>query len=75
MFFLQELTQIEWSITKKQINGRAYETKIGDKELYLDYCFESETNTKSRFLTISFNRLSKIKSLPVVYIITYQKKP
>ena len=26
-FFFEELTQIEWSISKKQYSGRAYETK------------------------------------------------
>ena len=27
-FYLEWLTQIEWSISKKQNNGRGYETKI-----------------------------------------------
>ena len=41
-----ELTQIEWSINKKQNNGNAYETKIEDKEDYFVYCFEFDTNAK-----------------------------
>ena len=49
-FYLEELSQIQWSISKKQKNGRAYETKIGDKEHYFDYCFEFDTNTKPRFV-------------------------
>ena len=73
-FYLEELTQIEWSISKKQNNGRAYETKIGDKEHQFDYCFEFDTNTKSRFVRTSFDRLCKFNRLPVVYTTIYQKE-
>ena len=59
---------------KKQNNGRAYETEIGDKEHQFDYCFEFDTNTKSRFVRISFDRLSKFNRLPVVYTKIYQKE-
>ena len=38
------------------------ETEIGDKEHQFDYCFDFDTNTKSRFVRISFVRLSKFKS-------------
>ena len=63
--FRKKLTQIiEWSVSKKTNNGRVYETKIEDKEHYFDYRFEFDTNTKSRFARISFNRLSKFKRLP-----------
>ena len=72
-FHLEELTQIGWSISKKQNNGRAYETEIGDKEHQFDYCFEFDTNTKSRFVRISFDCLSKFNRLPVV-ILQYTKK-
>ena len=72
-FYLEELTQIGWSISKKQNNGRAYETEIGDKEHQFDYCFEFDTNTKTRFVRISFDRLSKFNRLPVVYTTIYQK--
>ena len=65
---------MQWSIGKKQNNGRAYETKIGDKEHNFDYCFELDTNKKSRFVTIFFNRLSEFKRLPVVYNAIYQKE-
>ena len=54
-------------------NGRAYGTKIEDKEHYFDYCFEFDANTKSGFVRISFNRISKFKTLPVVSTIIYQK--
>ena len=70
---MEELTQIEWSISKKQNNGRAYETKIGDKEHQFDYCFEFDTNTKFRFVRKSFDRF-KINRLPVVYTTIYQKE-
>ena len=73
-FYLEELTQIEWSISKKQKNGSAYETKIGDKEHHFDYCFDFDTNAKSRFVRLSFNRLSNFKRLPVVYFTIYQKE-
>ena len=72
--FLEELTQIGWSISKKQNNRRAYETEIGDKEHQFDYCFEFDTNTKSRFVRISFDRLSQFNRLPVVYTTIYQKE-
>ena len=72
-FYLEEVTQIEWSISKKN-NGRAYETKIGDKEHQFDYCFEFDTNAKSRFVRISFDRLSKFNRLPVVHTTIYQKE-
>ena len=39
-----------------------------------DYCFEFDTNTKSRFVRISFDRLSKFNRLPVVYTTIYQKE-
>ena len=59
---------------KNKNNGRAYETEIGDKEHQFDYCFEFDTNTKSRFVRKSFDRLSKFIRLPVVYITIYQKE-
>ena len=73
-FYLEKLIQIWWSISIKQNNGRAYETEIEDKEHQFDYCFEFDTNTKSRFVRISFDRLSKFNRLPVVYTSIYQKE-
>ena len=35
--FLKDLTQIEWSISKNQNNGRAYETKSEDKGHHLPF--------------------------------------
>ena len=58
----------------KKNNGRAYETKIEEKEHHFDYCFEFDTNAKSRFVRLSFERLSNLKKLPVVYIAIYQKE-
>ena len=73
-FYIEELTQIEWSFSKKQKNGRGYETKNEDKEHHFDYCFEIDTNTKSRFVRISFNRSSKLKRISVAYTTKCQKK-
>ena len=64
--FLKELTQNDWSISKNQQNGRVYERKTENKEYHFDYCFEFDTNTESRFVRFSFNRLCKIKTLPVL---------
>ena len=58
----------------KTNNGRAYETKIEEKEHHFDYCFEFDTNAKSRFVRLSLKRLSKFKKLPVLYITIYQKE-
>ena len=55
----------------KKNNGGAYETKIGDEEHQFDYNFEFDTNTKSRFVRIPFNRLHR---LPVAYTTTYPSK-
>ena len=73
-FYLEELTQIDWSISKKQNNGRVYEIKIEDNEHLFNYCFGFETTTKSRFVRTSFNRLSKLKRHPVVYTTKDQKE-
>ena len=73
-FHLEDLTQIDWVAFKKQNRGRAYETKIEDKENQFDYCFEFETNAKSRFVRLSFNQLSKFKRLLVAYFTIYQKQ-
>ena len=74
VFYVEELTEIEWSISEKQNNGRVYETKLGDKEHQFECCFELDTNTNSRFVRLSFNRLSKFNRLSVVYITIYQKQ-
>ena len=74
IMFLFRRIKIEWSISKKQKNGRFYETNIEDKEHHFDYCFEFDTNAKSRVFRLSFNRLSKFKNLPVVFITIYQKE-
>ena len=66
---------MEWSISKKkQKNGRVFETNFEDKEHQFDYCFEFDTNAKSRFFRLLFFRLSKFQKLPVVYITKYQKE-
>ena len=74
VFILMSLVRFNGLSVKKKNNGRIYETKIGDKEHPFDYCFEFDTNKKSRFVRIFFNLLSKFKRLPVVYITIYQKE-
>ena len=64
--YLEELIQIEGSIIKKPKNEGAYETKIEDQEHHFNYCVELDTNTESRFVRISFNRLSKFKRILAV---------
>ena len=71
---LKESTQIEWSISKKPNNERAYNSKNEGKKNHFDYCFEFDTKTISRFVRKSFYRLSKFKKLPVVYFVIYQKE-
>ena len=56
------------SVKKKQNNGRAYTTKIEVKEHHFDNCFELDTNAKSRFVRLSFEKF------PVVYMTMYQKE-
>ena len=56
-FYLEGLTKIEWSVSKKQNKERSFE-KIEDQEHHFGYCFECDTNQKSRFVRIPFNRLS-----------------
>ena len=48
--------------------------KIADEEHQFAYCFEFGTNTKSRFVRKSFDRLSKFNRPPVVYTTIYQKE-
>ena len=61
-FYLEELTQTEWLISKKQKNGRVYDTNIEDKEHHFDYCFEFDINTKSRFVRISLIDYPNLKN-------------
>ena len=71
-FYLEELAQIE--LTQNQNNGRAYDTKIEDKEHHFDNCFDFETNAGSRFVRrLSYNRLSKFKNFRL-FIIQYTNK-
>ena len=71
-FYLEEL--LSDRSVKKQQNGRVNGANLEDEEHHLDYCFEFDTNTKSRFVRIFLNRLSKFKRLPVVYITIYHKE-
>ena len=71
---MRRVPQIEWLFSKEQNNASAYETKFEDKEHQYNYFFEFNTNTKSMIVRIYFNRLSKIKRLPVVYTTKYQEE-
>ena len=44
------------------------------REHQFDYCFEYDTNTKSKFVRISFDCLSKFNNFPFVYTTIYQKE-
>ena len=57
-FYLEELTQSEWSISEKKRMEESMNQML--KEDHFDYCFELDTNTKSRFVRRFFNRLSNI---------------
>ena len=74
-FYLEELSQIQWSISKKQNNGRAYETKIGDKEHHFYFCFEFDTNKKCRlseYLLIDYPNIN-LKDF-WLFLLQYTKK-
>ena len=43
-------------------------------DLKHNFCFDFDTNTKSRFVRKSFDWLFKLKRLPVVYITIYQNE-
>ena len=73
-FYLEEVSQIQWSISKKQNNGRAYETKIGDKEHPFDYCFEFNTNKKSRFVRIFLIGYPNLKDFRLFILQCTKKK-
>ena len=62
-------------MSKKQKKGRVYETNIEDKEHHFDYCFEFDTNAKSRFLRLSFDRLSKFQNFQLFILQYTRKKP
>ena len=53
----EDLTKIEWSVSKKQNKERSFK-KIEDQEHHFGHSFECDTNQKSRFVRIPFNRLS-----------------
>ena len=71
---MEELTQIEWSISKKQNNGRAFKTNIEDKEHHFAYCFEFDTNTKSRFVRILLIQSPNIKDFRLFILQNTKKK-
>ena len=47
--------------------------KIEDKEHHFGYCFEFDTNAKSRFVRLSFNRISNFKYFRL-FKLQYTKK-
>ena len=60
-------------ISRKQNNGRAYETKVGDKEHQFDYCFEFEPIQNpdlSEYLLIIYPNLIDFR----LFILQYTKK-
>ena len=73
-FCIEGLIQIEWSLSIKQNNGRAYEIKNENQEYHFDYYFEFDTNTATRLVSKYFNRLSILKRLSVAHTTIYKKK-
>ena len=72
-FYLEDLTQVEWSIRKKQNNGITYETKVGDKEHYFDYCLnliQMQSLDLSEYLLFDYQTLKDFQ----VFILQYTKK-
>ena len=60
-FYLEELIQVD-------------ETKIEDKEDHFDYSLNLIQIQNLDLFRISFNRLSNLKRIPVVYITIYHKE-
>ena len=52
---------------------KAYKTKHEERQHQCDCCFEFDKTTKSRFVRISYDRLSKLKRLPVAHVTIYEK--
>ena len=72
-FYLEELSQIQWSISKKQNNGRAYETKLEIKNIIsitLLNLIQIQNLDLSEYLLIDYPNLKDFR----LFILQYTKK-
>ena len=76
-FYLSELQQISWCISTKQKYGTVSDLNIADYENVFDYSFDFNSlwvdKDLERKIRLCFNKLSKYKKLPVVYLINYHR--
>ena len=76
-FYLSELQQISWCISTKQQYGTVSDLNFADYENVFDYSFDFTSKrvdkNLERKIRLCFNKLSKYKKLPVVYLIIYHR--
>ena len=76
-FYLSELLQITWCIFAKQKYGKATDLSIVTYENIFDYSYNFESilieKGLERKIRLCFNKLSKYRKLPVVYLNIYQR--
>ena len=76
-FYLSELQQISWCISTKQQYGTVSDLNFADYENLFDYSFDFTSKRVDkdleRKIRLCFNKLSKYKKLPVVYLIIYDR--
>ena len=76
-FYLSELLQITWCIFAKQKYGKATDLLIVTYENVFDYSYDFESILIEKGLEnkirLCFNKLSKYRKLPVVYLNIYQR--
>ena len=76
-FYLSELLQITWCIFAKQKYGKVTDLSIVTYENVFDYSYDFESilieKGLERKIWLCFNKLSKYRKLPVVYLNIYQR--
>ena len=76
-FYLSELQQICWCIYTKRKYGTVSDFNIADYENVFDYSFDFNSiwvdKDLERKIRLCFNKLSKCKKFPVVYLIIYHR--
>ena len=76
-FYLSELQQISWCISTKQKYGTVSDLNFADYENVYDYSLDFNSiwvdKDLERKIRLCFNKLSKYKKRPVVYLIIYHR--
>ena len=76
-FYLKELQQISWCISTKQQYVTVSDLNFADYENVFDYSFDFTSKRVDkdleRKIRLCFNKLSKYKKLPVVYLTIYHR--